>query len=195
MKISKRTLVFGAGGLEEAWTRTWPLPAGTYKAIMARETGAPYTAIVESEAFTVNPRPVPSPAPTRSQELPGMTTAISTDSPKYFLGEDIIVSFQNENPRIGDFVAIYESSADSSQLANGEMWMWVCGGKNACSSSVSMQRSSYKSMNSKAAFLMYFYCLDLGGRRNSCFWGRRVRRKMGTVLAVAWRHVQSSLGS
>ena len=51
--MEEGTLVFGAGGSEERWAQSWPLRGGTYKAVLARNTGAPWPMVAESSPFEV----------------------------------------------------------------------------------------------------------------------------------------------
>ena len=136
-QLAQGSLTFGPGGLQDEWQQSsWPAPNGSYKAVLARNSAQlPYQAIAESPVFSISSRPTPTPAPTRSAPLP--SNSISTNARSYLAHEDIEVTFRGINPRVGDFIAIFEASAPSDNLDQGEFWMWTCGGKNTCSNAVS----------------------------------------------------------
>lgn len=149
--------------MEEGWGQQWPLEAGRYKAFLARNAvGTPYPVIAESAVFRLTGAPSPTtlapvaapvpvtpapvkPAPTTQQPTrePSLApivpapqpdpTSIVTDKTIYFADEDIVVSFENDNPQVGDWIGIYPASQSSDELPDaGEMWMWHCGQRNRC---------------------------------------------------------------
>ena len=109
-------LTFGNGPPDESSRAHFPLPAGHYKAILARNLHVPYEALAVSQVFTISDTSC-DPAP-----------AITTDKDCYHVGEDINVSFLaggDAHPR--DFVAIYESTADTHNLGRTLLWLYSCG--------------------------------------------------------------------
>jgi hypothetical protein len=123
--LAQGTVQFNTGTniSDEDWAQSWPLLPGTYRAYLLRDTGQPYEAVTESSAvFTV----MGTPSPTGSPTVPSV---ISTDAQTYLAGDVITVSFQNGDPMIGDWIAIFEASAPLDNLQNGELWMWICGGQ------------------------------------------------------------------
>jgi hypothetical protein len=122
--VESDTLTFGSGPLDESSRAHFPLPAGDYKAILARNLHLPYEARSVSEVFHItknscNPPPV-----------------VSTNKDCYHVGEDIKVSFSSgadAHPR--DFVAIYEGDADVHYLGRTLLWLYTCGDQH-CSFAV-----------------------------------------------------------
>ena len=140
-KVDDGTIVFGRGRPLETGSMAWPLAAGTYIAVLARD-GHPYVGYAASAPFEVKPygsdcpgapTPMPTPAPTprptppptpRPSPAPSM---VYTDMSCYAKGEDISVSFINGEARNGDWVGIYYPDADLDYLGDPIMWVWLCG--------------------------------------------------------------------
>lgn len=53
LQLNQGTVVFGAGGVDEAWLQRWPLRGGQYKAYLASNQRQPYPVIAASDVFTV----------------------------------------------------------------------------------------------------------------------------------------------
>jgi len=142
-----------------------PLVEGSWKVFLVSLGTGVWNAVAETTTFelrtsgqcnqsppTIRPQPIPVPitpmptfspstvVPTLSQGLPDQVT-VQTNKRSYAPSEDIIVTFEYENPRTDDWVGIYTFSTPSSNevSGNGEFWMWVCGGQasGACASTVS----------------------------------------------------------
>lgn len=96
-------------------------------AAIIRNTAQPYKALAVSNTFIVETVDDPDPTPTQD--------SVATDKSFYILNEDIVVSVENRNPEISDWVGLYKASA--SELRIGEMWMYACAGKALCSNPAS----------------------------------------------------------
>eukprot|EP00977_Amphora_coffeiformis_P023731 scaffold14067_cov172-Amphora_coffeaeformis.AAC.3 len=160
-RTCSRTGLRGSGSLT---LDSQPLVEGSWKVFLVSLGTGVWDAVAETTAFelrargqcaqnppTPRPQPIPSPptpaptfspstlAPTRSQGLPDQVT-IKTDKRSYAPNEDIIVTFEYENPRTDDWVGIYAFSTPSSGevSSSGEFWMWVCGGQasSACANTI-----------------------------------------------------------
>jgi uncharacterized surface protein with fasciclin (FAS1) repeats len=72
-----------------------------------------------------HPAPVPTPSPSK---VPAPSPSIATDKDCYHVGEDINVSFLADGDAHPlDFVAIYESTADTDNLGRTLLWLYSCG--------------------------------------------------------------------
>jgi hypothetical protein len=120
--VSSDTLTFGSGDPEEGSRAHFPLPAGHYKAVLARGSHIPYEALAVSHVFSISTSP---------------TVAVSVNQGCYHVGEDIRASFRDQNPHPQDWVAIYEGDADLHDLESRPLlWLYTCGDQH-CSFSVS----------------------------------------------------------
>ena len=154
-----RSALRGTGNFNIATTL---VPAGSWKVVLVTLGTGVWVGAAESSTFEVQPSGQCTPSvegsapptkpptnfPTRSPVATGISTnaptvsksdldTIKTNKNSYEEGESILISFENTNPRIDDWVGIYASSVPSTQLRSGEMWMYLCGGQQACTSEVS----------------------------------------------------------
>ena len=155
-KVEDGMLIFGYGDPDESGTKSFPLPAGDYIAVIARNRGStPYSALAVSDSFEVkpsgescfptpmptrnptknptpmptkNPTPAPTPMPTPAPVQDDAT--IDTDRTCYTVGQDILATFFNPNPYPDDWVGVYPESADPHDLAHPLLWLWTCGTQN-----------------------------------------------------------------
>lgn len=131
---------------------------GTWKVILVSLGQGVWVGVAESQTFEMqttgtcgggNPAPVPQPTspPTRTDTISmptkapvdAGTSSVSTNKVNYSFGENIRVTFQSANPRSDDWVGIVTSSTSSDNLVSGEFWMYVCGGQDDCTSTVSVE--------------------------------------------------------
>jgi len=105
------TLTFGYGDPKESEAGLFPLPAGEYVAVLARNAVQPYDILASSPLFDVGVEP---------------WVEIGTDKEYYDYGEDIKVSFEYGNAEKRDWVGIYYQDAD---IVHGEplLWFFTCG--------------------------------------------------------------------
>jgi hypothetical protein len=85
------------------------------------------------------PTPYPTPKPTPAPQHPGQCTGsfVYTDKDCYLEGEDIEVFFVQCDPRSDDWIGVYYSGVESSDLdRNYRLWVWSCGNQD-CRASVS----------------------------------------------------------
>ena len=166
-----------------------PLVEGSWKVFLVSLGTGVWNAVAETTTFelrtsgqcnqsppTIRPQPIPVPitpmptfspstvVPTLSQGLPDQVT-VQTNKRSYAPSEDIIVTFEYENPRTDDWVGIYTfSTASSSEVSgNGEFWMWVCGGQasGACARTVSFVFDFYETSETLTfGLLTYRYVAD-----------------------------------
>jgi hypothetical protein len=53
--------------------------------------------------------------------------SINTSKSCYLVGQHIVVDFENCAPVEDDWLAVYESNADATNLGDPILWMWTCG--------------------------------------------------------------------
>jgi hypothetical protein len=117
--VSSGTLTFGSGPPDEESRGHLPLPAGHYKAFLARNLHLPYEALAESHVFSIIEPP-----------------SVTTNKDCYHVGEDIKASFTSGgDAHRRDWVAIYESNANVHRLGRTLLWLYTCGNQH-CNSAV-----------------------------------------------------------
>ncbi|KAG7366885.1 leucine rich repeat LRR-containing protein [Nitzschia inconspicua] len=109
----------------------------------ASPTLTPTAEILETESPTLTPTAetlAPSPAPTTSDPTPCLDTIKALDT-CYTPGEAIDLIFSSCNPVEDDWVGIFLSDKDVTQLPNPPVWSWACGTRN-CREAVNTQEMS-----------------------------------------------------
>jgi hypothetical protein len=135
-----------------------PIPATT-----PSPTPSPFiqtTAWPTTSPVTSLPTASPTPRPS------GCTTAgISRDKDCYSTGDDIIASFTNCNPAPDDWIGVYPASADPNNLGdpNNSLWVWLCGSKSSCDSSVDAGTVTFENAGEVGKFKIYLVRRISGG--------------------------------
>jgi len=111
---------------------TWPLMSGTYVAVLAHDSQSRRTVSAMSETIIVSDTCLPSQAPSNNTNT---TLAPSTVLFTIFVHKgchevntDISISYENNDPSIGDWVGIYwDTTGYSNDMGEPVMWVWTCG--------------------------------------------------------------------
>ena len=80
--------------------------------------------------------PDPMTSPTSSPTIPATASptvcsdAVNVFSTCFAVGDDIIASFSNCNPEVDDWVGLFPSTENFSDLPNPSIWSWACGSRN-----------------------------------------------------------------
>ena len=93
--------------------------------------------------------------PSLSLHPTGCTNAtISTDKSCYINGDNIIVSFENCDPLPNDWIGVYPSGTNSSDLGNPLAWVWACGDQ-ACSKAVASGEATLYGVKGHGIFELF----------------------------------------
>jgi len=132
--IKRDTIIFGTGQEVDNFL-TWPLITGNYIAALGRNT--PKDILAVSDPFSIleacAPSQIPSQSPSsslRPSMLPseGVHSSISINQGCHQENDNILISFENNSPMIGDWVGIFwDGATNTDDLNNPLMWVWTCG--------------------------------------------------------------------
>jgi hypothetical protein len=114
-----------------------PVPAPTAKpnapveAPVPAPTDAPKRAPVEVPAASPTSEPdvpveAPVSAPTPEPNVP-VEASIQVDKTTYTLGENIVITFENNPPMASDWVAMQNVTDGATTLWTAVLWVWTCG--------------------------------------------------------------------
>ena len=105
------------------------LEAGTWKIVLAHNSGPPYDGIVESKSFVISSTcsGINATQPIKRGSEESIPSSVLTDKFSYQSEDPILVSFDNGSPQDGDWIGIYPASADGTNLRQASLWKWTCG--------------------------------------------------------------------
>jgi hypothetical protein len=105
-----------------------------------------------------SPRPSPS-----STEAPTSCSAeIATDKDCYSNGEDVIMNFKNCNEEPDDWIGVYLSGEDPTNLGDPIAWMWACG-DSVCQKSISAGTATFYEAKGSGNFQVFMIRRNTNG--------------------------------
>jgi hypothetical protein len=95
-----------------------------------------------------------SPTSSSSEGDPSCSASISTDRTCYQDGDDIIITFENCNSNDVDWIGIYPTTTDVSNLGEPLAWLWACGDQ-FCSTAVDSGEAIFYNARGTGTFRVY----------------------------------------